>query len=84
MSTIRPSNDLVPDQDQQYVGPDLGTNCFKGYQQMTKVDASKEKLHVQSGLQIKYVIENLFLISQSKTYDEVLKTRGPEGPEALT
>ena len=48
MSTIRPSNDLVPDQDQQYVGPDLGTNCFKGYQQMTKVDLSKEKSYMFS------------------------------------
>ena len=30
---IRVSNGLDPDQDRRYVGPDLGPNCFKGYQQ---------------------------------------------------
>ena len=35
MNTIRLSNSL---------DPDLGPNCFKGYQQTTKVAASKEEL----------------------------------------
>ena len=35
-------NCLDPDQDRCSVGPDLGPNFFKGYQQMTKVAASKQ------------------------------------------
>ena len=31
------SNSLDPDQAKHFVGPDLGPNCFNGYQQMTLV-----------------------------------------------
>ena len=42
--TIRESKGFDPDQDRCSVGPDLGPNCLqKGYQQMTKVSASKER-----------------------------------------
>ena len=50
-NTIRVSNNLDPDQDRHFVGPDLGLNCLqrlsaanksKGYQQTTKVAANKE------------------------------------------
>ena len=37
-NTIRVSNRLDPDQAQHFVGPDLGTNCCKSYQQTTLGD----------------------------------------------
>ena len=40
-NTNRVSNSLDPD---QAVGPDLGPNCLKGYQQMTKVTASRQRV----------------------------------------
>ena len=40
--TIRMSICLDPDQDRHFVGPDQGPN--RGYQQMTKVAASKERV----------------------------------------
>ena len=42
-NTMRASNGLDPDQDRRFVGPDLGPNCFKGYQQTTKVASSKAR-----------------------------------------
>ena len=36
------SNSLDPDQDRHSVGPELGPNVCKGYQQTTKTAASKE------------------------------------------
>ena len=39
---IRVSDDLDPDQDRPFAGPDLGPN--KGYQQMAKVVASKKRV----------------------------------------
>ena len=42
-TTIRVSNSLDPDQARQNVGPALGPNCLHGYQQTTKVAASKER-----------------------------------------
>ena len=36
-NTITVSNSLDPDQARHFVGPDLGPNCCKGYQQMTLV-----------------------------------------------
>ena len=36
------SNNFDPDKAQQIVGPDLGLNCFKSYQQATKVTISSE------------------------------------------
>ena len=41
MNTIRVSNGLDPDQDQNSVSPDLGPNCV---QQTTKFAASKERV----------------------------------------
>ena len=38
-----------PDQDQHSVGIDLGSNCCKGYQQTTKVAASKESVQMYLG-----------------------------------
>ena len=35
---IRTSNSLDPDQAWQFVRPELGPNCFKGYQQTTLAD----------------------------------------------
>ena len=46
-NTIRVSNRLDPDQDQQNVGPDLGPNCCKDYQQMTKFTASSSEERVK-------------------------------------
>ena len=37
------SNSLNPDQALRFVGPDLGPNCCKGYQQMTKFVTSQVK-----------------------------------------
>ena len=34
-NTIRVSNNLDPDQARHFVGPDLGSICLQGYQQMT-------------------------------------------------
>ena len=42
----RVSNSLDPDQDQHSAGPDLGPNCLKDYQQMTKVATSQERVNV--------------------------------------
>ena len=42
-NTIRVSNRLDQDQDRHNFGPDLGPIVSKGYQQMTKVAASKER-----------------------------------------
>ena len=36
-NNIRFSNSLDPDQAKNFVGPDLGPNCFKAYQQATLV-----------------------------------------------
>ena len=44
----RMSNGLDPDQDRRFVGPDLGPNCFKKYQQTTKIAASIESVKVQT------------------------------------
>ena len=41
-STIEVSNHLDPDQYQRSVGPNLGPNCCKGYQQTTKVTVGLE------------------------------------------
>ena len=41
-------NGLNPYQDRCSVGPDLGLNCFKGYQQTTKVNTSKERVNPYS------------------------------------
>ena len=43
-NTIGVSNGLDSEQYQCSVGPDLGPSCFKGYQQMTKVAAGKERV----------------------------------------
>ena len=43
-NTIRVSNSLNPDQARHFVGHDLGKTVCKGYQQTTKVAASKERL----------------------------------------
>ena len=42
--TIIVSNGLDSDQDLHVVGPDLGRNCLKMSQQMTKVAASQERV----------------------------------------
>ena len=39
MNTIRVSNSLDPDQDQPFVGPDLGHTVCKNYLQMTNFTA---------------------------------------------
>ena len=39
--TIRVSNDLDPDQDGQFVSPDLGTNCL---QMLSADDKRKESI----------------------------------------
>ena len=41
------SNGLDPDQDRQKVGPDLGPNCFKCYEQTTKVATSKDRVWIK-------------------------------------
>ena len=41
---IRVSNSLDPDQDQHYVGPDLGPNCFQRLSADVKVTTSKERV----------------------------------------
>ena len=38
------SNGFDPDQDRHSVGPDLGPNVCKGYQQTTKIAASTERV----------------------------------------
>ena len=38
------SNSLDPDQDRHSVDPDLGQTVWDGYQQTTKVAASKERV----------------------------------------
>ena len=43
-NAIRVSNSLETDQDQHSVSPDLGPTACKGYQQTTKVAASKERV----------------------------------------
>ena len=44
-NTIKVSNCLDLDQIRQSFGPDLGPNCLHlGYQQMTKVTASKDAI----------------------------------------
>ena len=43
-NTFRVSNSLDPDQEQHFMGPDLGPNCL---QKMTKVTASKERVNAQ-------------------------------------
>ena len=43
-NTISVPNRLDPGKDRHSVGPDLGLTVCKGYQQMTKVAASKEKV----------------------------------------
>ena len=53
-NTIRVSNGLDPDQDRHFVGPDLGQTICKGYQQTTKVTASKGGLTMR-GLQSKQI-----------------------------
>ena len=40
------STGSVPDQDRHFVGPDLGQTVCKGYQQMTEVAASKERVNM--------------------------------------
>ena len=40
------SDSLDPDQDQSSVGPDLFQTVCKGYQQTTKVAASKERANL--------------------------------------
>ena len=42
-NTVRVSNSFVLDQDRISVCRDPDPNCFVGYQEMTKVAASKEK-----------------------------------------
>ena len=44
-NTIRKSNRLDPDQDRHSVSPDLAPNCFKDYQQMTKVAVRMETIN---------------------------------------
>ena len=39
------SNSLDPDQDRRSVSPDLGETVCRGYRQMTKVAASKERVN---------------------------------------
>ena len=46
MNTIGVSNGLDPDQDRHSVGADLGPNVCKGYQQLTKVAVSKERVYL--------------------------------------
>ena len=43
-NSIRVSNSLDPDQDQQNAGPDLDQTVCKGYKPMSKVTAIKEKV----------------------------------------
>ena len=47
---IRVSNSLDLDEDGHSVGPDLGLKCLQGYQQTTKVAASKYGCHVLRNL----------------------------------
>ena len=44
------SNSLDPDQDRHDVGPDWIQTVCKGYQQMTQVDDSKERIRSGSRL----------------------------------
>ena len=37
---------LEPDEDRRSFGPDMGPNLCKGYQQTTKVAASKERVNL--------------------------------------
>ena len=43
-NTIRVSNGLDPDQDRNFVGPNLGTNCLQRLSADKKVAASKERV----------------------------------------
>ena len=43
---IRVTNSWDQHKAQNFVGPDLGPNCFKGYQQMTKVSTSRERVNI--------------------------------------
>ena len=54
-------NSLDPDQDRHSVGPDLGPNCLKGYQQTTKVATSKERV------KLCFLFEQLFTDVVPKT-----------------
>ena len=42
--TIRVSNSLDPDQARCFVGPDMGSNCFRSYQQTTLGDNKLNRL----------------------------------------
>ena len=44
MNSIRVSNCLDQDKDRHSVRPDLSPNCFKGYQQTTKVADSMKRV----------------------------------------
>ena len=44
---IRLSNSLDPDQALHYVGPDLGPNCLKSYQQMKKSPLAGKELNTE-------------------------------------
>ena len=48
------SNILDPDQARHFVGPDLGLNCLKSYQQMTLV--CKEFMNEKLNLHIVYQV----------------------------
>ena len=41
------SNNLDPDQDRHFVGPDLGPTVCKGYHQKTIVAACKERVKIK-------------------------------------
>ena len=50
-NTIVVLNNLDPDQDRHSVGPDLGSNCLKGYLQMTKFSNGMQRV-ILSTLQV--------------------------------
>ena len=44
-NTVKVSNGLNPDQDQHFVGPDLGPICLQRLSAEEKVDAIKERVN---------------------------------------
>ena len=57
-NTIRESNSLDPDQDQQYVGPDLGPNCLQRLSRRPKTPLASTELkiivHLKGDKEIKH------------------------------
>ena len=63
MDTIRVSNGLHRDQDQCFVGPDLGSNCLQRLSAKIKVALCKERVKTQ-GLVIGQLNGNFVILSQ--------------------